>query len=438
MDIQDSNSLPDDTGDASSNPRGNDDSFFIFSPLTLAATAGHSADSDQNSQNSQNSEMATEGQEYLILQANEASEEVDNGASAKKRAEVHKLFSVWQTQNNKRYEMEATPCFLRQNDEIGDDGETTFSPELDHSVVGEFFAFFLSSYGGVKKITASQWIKALSAVQHWTNSCRHRLNLPEIRGEIRNVPCVSAITKQIPKEKKKRDDLERPDLHKNLLRRVTFTQEIAFIEQCYVPTSPSTASIDTLSRAQVSFLRFCFLKVLYCTYYLTKFQVATSFVTQRLTVQRSEFMRSLNLSFGAVRDIEGLGPGPDGTKCEIVITNKGKRNQNGNVEHKTLPPTLNCIFDASAHLGNMCLISFGLLKQIFPSYLDWSGPNSYTRKLVLQSVLSSEKPAVASTVRSHWKKLNDACGIYTGDTVTHQPRIQTQQKLASAPGISGK
>ena len=82
MDIQDSNSLPDDTGDASSNPRGNDDSFFIFSPLTLAATAGHSADSDQNSQNSQNSEMATEGQGYLILQANEASEEVDNGASA--------------------------------------------------------------------------------------------------------------------------------------------------------------------------------------------------------------------------------------------------------------------------------------------------------------------------------------------------------------------
>ena len=156
----------------------------------------------------------------------------------------------------------------------------------------------------------------------------------------------------------------------------------------------------------------------------------------RLTLQRSEHTRNLYYGFGAVRTLENLGP--QGTEVDIVVHNFGRKKPNGNVTCRAIPPTKNPILCPSVHLGNVILLAFAILKERFPDFVNFQGENSYTDRPILTAVMNPDKPCVASTVRDHWKKVNLAVGIHTGDAVTHIMRVMPQQKLMDEPGMACK
>jgi hypothetical protein len=187
--------------------------------------------------------------------------------------------------------------------------------EVDWLSVKTFLSYYIRHHGG-QKLTKSQFKKVCDALTDWVNENLRANKYPAQRGIIRGNEVVKSIGRSINKLKVEHDNDANIDIHRDLLRTVSPEQKLMFINECYLPTpGKPTSRLDPL----------------------TRLQVAIGKTVSSGTLQRSEHVRGLKYKFSLTRTLKELGPGL-GTETDIVISNFGKENKNGNIKTKAVPP----------------------------------------------------------------------------------------------------
>jgi hypothetical protein len=96
------------------------------------------------------------------------------------------------------------------------------------------------------------------------------------------------------------------------------------------------------------------------------------------------------------------------------------------MEYKAFATHRNPRMDASAHLGLNLLLRFNVMEEPFPDFLV---PSDYAVRPIFRSQGNYKKTLPSDTMQSNWSAMFKALGIVC-PKVTHQPRVQTQQRLA--------
>jgi hypothetical protein len=208
---------------------------------------------------------------------------------------------------------------------------------------------------------------------------------------------VKAVTRE------RNDDLSR-DVQAHLDNQIPRKQELQLIDSCYSKS------------------------VLRQHHYIAKSNLACGYTYSSQVGTRGSDNRTLFFSQGFIRDMEHLG---QGDKVDHFIHVEGKSIAAGRVEYKAFATHRNPRMDASAHLGLNLLLRFNVMGEPFPDFLI---PSDYALRPIFRSQVDYHKALPPDTMLANWNSMFSALGIVC-PKVTHQPRVQTQQRMADK-GVS--
>jgi hypothetical protein len=210
---------------------------------------------------------------------------------------------------------------------------------------------------------------------------------------------IAQYTKRFLIEKAVANKAGFKDVQSQIESRIPRWQELALIDFCYTPTKKPSFKL------------------------LTRSNVASGFAHAGQAGTRGSDARSLNFHHGFTKEMEYLG---NGAEVDHFVHNQGKTNRTGRIEYKAFATHRNPRLDASAHLGLSLLLRFNVLHEPFPDFLN---PKDYATRPVYRSAKSYQKGISKSTMYDNWKFVYEAVGI-SCKKVTHQPRVDLQQRIA--------
>ena len=156
---------------------------------------------------------------------------------------------------------------------------------------------------------------------------------------------------------------------------------------------------------------------------LPRINVASSFSHAAQAGTRGSDARSLNFNHGFTKLMEFVGAG---VEVDHFVHNQGKTNRTGRAEYKAFASHMNPRLDAAAHLGLSLLLRFNVLLEPFPDFLN---PKDYAERPVYRSAQTYKRGISNTCMYNNWKLVFDAVGIVCSK-VTHQPRVDLQQRIA--------
>jgi hypothetical protein len=277
-------------------------------------------------------------------------------------------------------------------------GDDVINDQFEYNVVlsHDFITFYMTSRDAPNK----------HHIGEATNFLQRRLR--DKRGRLRNTPegivsgdhWVKQKKKQFTKAIVKQHNANlSKDVQAHLDNQIPRKKELELIDRCY----------DTLVLPHTSFH--------------AQSNVACGFTYSGQGGTRGSDNRLLYLSHGFIRNMEHLGEGVD---VDHFIHVEGKTIKNGRYEYKAFASHLNPRLDASAHFGLNLLLRFNHEQEPFPNFLD---PADYARRPVFRSVVNYNTAYPSNTMQANWSAMFQGVGIVC-PKVTHQPRVQTQQRLS--------
>jgi hypothetical protein len=247
--------------------------------------------------------------------------------------------------------------------------------------------------------TESHISEALMFLQRKLSDAMNAVGEIPRKGSIREDPWIKEFTKDMLVKVASSEESQLRDLHADMDRQISRTDQLRLVDCCYDPRVLSNLSA------------------------IAKSNVVTGYTLASQLGSRGSDSRGMMISHGFVKKMQYLGDGED---VDHFFQNHGKTNRVGRVTYKAFATHRNPRMDSSAHLGMSTLLRYSCSGEPIPDFLN---PEDYCKRPVFRSSTAYNNQYPGTTQYSNWKKVFAECGIYCSK-VTHVCRGQIQQELS--------
>ena len=274
-----------------------------------------------------------------------------------------------------------------------------YLPDKDDYVNRHLVRIFLTWYIKKTSPTSTHVSEALMFLQRKLTDSMNALGCIARKGAIREDTWIKTFTKDMLIKVASSEAALLRDLHADMDRQISRTDQLRLVDCCYDPLVLSTL----------------------CD--IAKSNVVTGYVLSSQVGSHGSDSHGMMISHGFVKKMQYLGDGED---VDHLVHNHGKTNRVGRVTYKAFATHRNPRMDSSAHLGLSALLRYSCLGEPFPNFLK---PKDYARRFLFRSSMCYLKGYPSSTQYSNWKKVFKHCDIFC-HKVTHVCRGQIQQELS--------
>jgi hypothetical protein len=216
-----------------------------------------------------------------------------------------------------------------------------------------------------------------------------------LKGMIREETWIKDFTKDMLVKVANSKEMQLRDLHANMDRQITRTDQLRLVDCCY--NSHVMTNLSAMAKSNA------------VTGYTLSSQIGSC------GSDSCEIM----ISHGFVKVMRFLGEGED---VDHFVHNHGKTNPVGRVTYKAFATHQNPRMDSSARLGMSTLLRFSCSGEPFPNFLN---PKDYTKCPVFRSAHSYLNAYPALTQYSNWKKVFAHCGNLLQQSYSCMPWTDT-------------